>query len=120
ELSQIVTELRDIVPKGKIDRDALYQKLDGSNKPLMASDDWTVACSRPMERIYQVAWTSFDLMLAHVERVESAAAWRLRLIGAALLASIAFCVGGLLLIRRRVSMPVVELTRTIDRLAQRQ
>src|SRR5262249_18515554 len=76
ELSQIVAELRDSVPKGKVDRDATYQKLDGSNKPLMAPDEWTVACSRPMERIYQVAWTSFDLMLAHVARVESAAAWR--------------------------------------------
>ena len=34
--------------------------------------------------------------------------------------AITFCVGGLMLIRRRVAAPVAELTRTIERLAQRQ
>ncbi len=120
ELSKIVASVKQIVAKGKADRDALYQKLDGSGKALAIGEAWTRVCARPLEEIYQVAWISFDLMLAHVARVESAARWRVRSIAAALVASIAFCVGGVLLIGRRVANPVAELTRTIERLAQRQ
>jgi methyl-accepting chemotaxis protein len=120
ELSREVEAVRDIVAKGKIDRDAIYAKLDGSNKPIVSSSGWTEICAAPLDRIYQVAWVSFDLMLQHVERVETAARWRLRGIAAALAVSVAFCAGGLVLIRRRVATPVAELTRTIERLAQRQ
>src|SRR4029077_12081485 len=69
ELSREVQAVRDIVAKGKIDRDAIYAKLDGSNKPVASGSGWTELCSGPLERIYQVAWTSFDLMLQHVERL---------------------------------------------------
>jgi methyl-accepting chemotaxis protein len=120
ELSKLVGELGDIITKGKTEHDALYSRLDGSNKPLLSPEAWTAACSDPMNRIYQVAWLSFDLMIEHVARVESAATWRLRLIGAALVVSAAFCAGALMLIRRRIAAPVAELTKTIDRLAQRK
>ena len=120
ELSKRVAEIRDIVTKGKTDREAIYAKLDGSNKPVVAATAWTEMCAGPFERIYEVATVSFDLMLQHVERVDAAARARLRVIAAALAASIAFCAGGLVLIRRRVAIPVAELTRTIERLAQRQ
>jgi methyl-accepting chemotaxis protein len=120
QLGQLVAEVNGIVADGKVQRDAVYSKLDGSNKPLMPADQWTDACSRPMEKIYQVAWLSFDLMLAHIDGVRTAAAWRVRFIAAALAASVAFCAAGLFLISRRVATPVAELTRTIDRLAQRQ
>ncbi|HEY4819491.1 MAG TPA: methyl-accepting chemotaxis protein, partial [Xanthobacteraceae bacterium] len=120
ELSKRVAEIRDIVTKGKTDREAIYAKLDGSNKPVVAATAWTEMCAGPFERIYEVATVSFDLMLQHVERVDAAARARLRVIAAALAVSIAFCAGGLVLIRRRVAIPVAELTRTIERLAQRQ
>ena len=120
QISQLVSEVGGILSNGKVQRDAAYAKLDGSNKPLMPANEWTEACAKPMEKIYQVSWLSFDLMLAHIDSVQTAAAWRVRWIGAALAASIAFCVGGLLLINRRVARPVADLTRTIDRLAQRQ
>jgi methyl-accepting chemotaxis protein len=119
-LASEVETIRNIIVKGKSDRDAVYAKLDGSDKPVASASGWTDVCAGPLERIYQVAWVSFDLMLQHVERVETAARWRLRGIAAALAVSVAFCAGGLVLIRRRVATPVAELTRTIERLAQRQ
>src|ERR1700704_6657092 len=120
ELLREVQTIRDIVTKGKANRDAIYAKLDGSDKPVASASGWTEICSAPLDRIYQVAWISFDLMLQHVEGVNAAARARLRVIAAALAVSIAFCAGGLVLIRRRVAIPVAELTRTIERLAQRK
>jgi len=120
QLYNEVQAVREVVAKGKVERDAMYAKIAGSDKPLVSAAGWTDMCASPMERIYQVAWISFDLMLDHVKQVETAAAWRLRGIAAALVLSVAFCVGGMLLIGRRIANPVAELTRTIERLAQRQ
>jgi methyl-accepting chemotaxis protein len=120
QLSNIVTKVRDIVANGKVNRDAAYAKLDGSGKTLVTGDGWTAICAQPLEAIYQIAWLSFDLMLAHVDAIETTARWRLRAIAAELGLSVAFCAGGLLLIRRRVAAPVAELTRTIERLAKRE
>src|SRR5262249_5079380 len=75
QLSRLVGEVRELIAKGKADRDALSQKLDGSGQPLVRADKWTESCAGPMERVYQVAWTSFDLMLAHARRVDAAATW---------------------------------------------
>jgi methyl-accepting chemotaxis protein len=120
ELAKLVNSVSETVAKGKTNRDALYKKLDGSGTPVVTGQGWTEACALPLEQIYQVAWMSFDLMLGHVEHVNAAAKARLRWIAAAFVLSIAFCAGGLLLVRRRIAAPVVELTRTIERLAQRQ
>ena len=120
EMSKMVKSVTNIVAQGKTDRDALYKKLDGSDKPKLAGEAWTEVCAKPLEQIYQIAWLSFDLMLDHAKRLDAAAKSRLRWIAAALVLSIAFCAGALLLIGRRVAAPVVELTRTIERLAQRK
>jgi methyl-accepting chemotaxis protein len=120
QMSSMIKRVGDIIAKGKTDRDALYKGLDGSDKPKLVGDAWTAACAKPLEEIYQIAWLSFDLMLDHAGRLEAAANARLRWIAAALVVFIAFCAGGLLLIRRRIAAPVVDLTRTIERLAQRQ
>jgi methyl-accepting chemotaxis protein len=120
QLARTVESVRISYAKGKPERDALYSKLDGSDKPLLAADAWTERCAGPMEEMYKIVWISFDLMLDHVQRVEAAAQVRLRFFAAALMLSVALCVGGLLLIRRRVANPVAALTRTIERLAQRQ
>jgi methyl-accepting chemotaxis protein len=119
ELGAKVAAVSEIIAKGKVDRDALYAKLDGSDKPLLAADAWTDRCAGPMENIYQIAWISFDRMLDHADRVAAAATVRLRLVAAALVLSLAFCVGALMLVRRRVAAPVAALTRTIERLARR-
>jgi methyl-accepting chemotaxis protein len=120
ELSKLVTEIRTMITKGKTEREAVYAKLDGGNKPVMAAAAWTEKCAGPMERIYDVAWISFDLMLGRVASVNAAASSRLAWIAAALAVSVAFCASGLMLIRRRVAIPVADLTRTIERLAQRK
>ncbi len=120
QLAKMVEDVQSVITKGIADRDELYKKLDNSGKPLVSPDGWTDFCSKPMDLIYQVAWLSFDLMLDHVERVEAAATFRLRVIAAALALCALFCAGGLFLINRRVAHPVADLTRTIDRLAQRQ
>src|SRR5262249_7795548 len=99
---------------------AVYAKLDGSDKPAMEAQAWTEMCAGPLDKVYGLANNSLDMMLRHAGDVEGAAHWRLGLIGVALAVALAICVGGLVLIRRRVAMPVAELTRTIERLAQRQ
>jgi methyl-accepting chemotaxis protein len=119
QMSSAVSRIAGMIAQGKANRDAMYKRL-GSDNAKVAPDAWSDACSRPLEEIYQIAWLSFDLMLAHADRLEAAADARLRWIALALVLSIAFCAGGLWLLRRRVAAPVVELTRTIERLARRQ
>jgi methyl-accepting chemotaxis protein len=119
-MSTLVKRVSDIIANGKTERDALYKKLDGTGTTKVVGDAWTAACAKPLEEIYRIAWLSFDLMLAHAGRLETDATRRLRLIAAAFVLSAVFCAGGLVLIRRRVAAPVVELTDTIERLAKRR
>ena len=111
---------RDVIGKANPARDAVYARLDGSDKPLMPAQAWTDMCAGPLDQVYAAAAGSLDLMLRHAGEVEGAARRRLGIIAVALAIAGAFCVGGLVLIRRRVAAPVAELTRTIERLAQRQ
>jgi len=119
-MSTLVKRVGDIIANGKTERDALYKKLDGTGNTKVVGDAWTAACAKPLEEIYQIAWQSFDLMLDHVKDVGAAATWRLRTVAAAFVVSLAFCAGGLVLVRRRIAVPVLELTRTIERLALRR
>src|SRR5262249_58462504 len=81
---------------------------------------WTEMCAGPLDKIYSLSNGALDMMLRHAGEVEDAARWRFGLIAVALAIAVAFCFGGLMLVRRRVAAPVAELTRTIERLAQRQ
>jgi methyl-accepting chemotaxis protein len=120
ELAAAAATARDVIAKVKAARDAVYARLDGSDQPLMPAQAFTEMCAGPLNKIYAEAAGSLDLMLRHAGEVEGAARRRLSVIAAALAIAVTFCAGGLLLIRRRVAVPVAELTRTIDRLAQRQ
>jgi len=120
ELAAAHATARNVIAQVNPARDALYARLDGSDKPLMAPQAFTEMCAGPLDQIYASAAGSLDLMLRHAEEVAGAARRRLGLIAVALAGAAAFCVGGLMLIRRRVAMPVAEVTRTIERLAQRQ
>ena len=111
---------RDIISRINLARDAVYAKLDGSDKPVMPPQAWTDLCAGPLDKVYAAANGALDLMLRHAGEVERAAHWRLGVIAAALALAVAFCLGGLMLISRRVAAPVAELTRTIERLAQRR
>jgi methyl-accepting chemotaxis protein len=120
ELSAAYATTRDVIAKVNPERDAVYARLDGSDKPAMAAQAFTALCAGPLDKVYAAAANSLDLMLRHAGDADGVAQWRLGIIAAALAVAVAFCVGGLVLIRRRVAMPVAELTRTIERLAQRQ
>lgn len=120
QLSAAYATARDVIAQINPARDAVYTKLDGSDKPAMPAQAWTDLCAGPLDKIYVAANGALDLMLRHAGEVEHAARWRCGLTAAALAIALALCVGGLMLIRRRVAAPVAELTRTIDRLAQRR
>ncbi len=120
QMSAAVKHVSDMLTKGKTERDVLYKKLEGGDQPKPGGDVWTDVCQKPLDEIYRVAWVSFDLMLDHTRQLAADARSRLRGIAAAFVASIAFCAGGLWLVRRRIAAPVGELTHTIARLAQRQ
>jgi methyl-accepting chemotaxis protein len=120
QMSDAVKGVSDMISKGKTDRDVLYKKLDGSDNPKPGGEIWTEVCAKPLDQIYRIAWVSFDLMLDHAKQLDADARARLRWIAGALVLSIMCCAGGLLLVRRRVAVPVVELTQTIERLAKRQ
>jgi len=120
ELSAAYTTARDLITQMNAAREATYARLDGSDKPLMPAQAFTEMCAGPLDKIYTAAAGTLDLMLRHAGDVEGAARWRLGVIAAALVTAAACCIGGLVLIRRRITRPVAELTRTIDRLAQRE
>ena len=120
QLAAAYATARDVIGQLVTARDAVYARLDGSDKPLMPPQAWTDLCAGPLDKVYGAAAGSLDLMLRHAGEVEGAAQRRLGVIAVALALAVALCIGGLVLIRRRVAMPVAELTRTIDRLAQRQ
>jgi methyl-accepting chemotaxis protein len=120
QMSGMVNRVAGIIAQGKTNRDAVYKRIGGGDDAKLAGAAWTEVCAKPLEEIYQIAWLSFDLMLDHAGRLEAAANARLRWIAGALLLSIMFCAGGLWLVRRRIAAPMVELTHTIERLAQRR
>jgi methyl-accepting chemotaxis protein len=120
ELTAASATARNVIAQVNPARDAAYAKLDGSDKPVMPAQAWTDMCAGPLDKVYAAAAGSLDLMLRHAEEVEGAARRRLGVIAVALAIALALCIGGLVLIRRRVAAPVAALTRTIERLAQRQ
>jgi methyl-accepting chemotaxis protein len=120
ELSAAYATTRDVIAQVNPARDEVYAKLDGSNKPVMPAQAWTDLCAGPLDKVYAVAAGALDLMLRHAGAIEDAARRRLGLIAGALAIALALCIGGLVLLRRRVAVPVAELTRTIERLAERR
>jgi methyl-accepting chemotaxis protein len=110
---------RDTMDKAKEQREAVYRRLDGSGKPAVSSSEWGGVCAAPLDKVYQIVTTSFDLILDQAGAAQRRAEWWLRGTVVAGLAGVVFCIGGLLLVRRRVTQPVGQLTRIIERLAQR-
>src|SRR5262249_33476678 len=99
ELAATYATTRDIIAKVNPARDAAYAKLDGSDKPLMAAQAWTEMCAGPLDKIYSLSNGALDMMLRHAGDVEDAARWRFGLIAVALTIAVAFCFGGLMLVR---------------------
>jgi methyl-accepting chemotaxis protein len=119
EITAAVKHARSSDKQSWANRDAMYGRLDNSGKPLMSSAEWDRVCAAPLEDIVQIIHTTIARMQVHAAEVESAAMRRLIVTALALLGALVVAAGGLWLVRRRVTRPVVQLSTAIAHLAQR-
>jgi methyl-accepting chemotaxis protein len=98
--------------------DALAAGLDGSGKAPVSGAEWTALCNGPFEPILAIGFTALDIAAAHAEREQETA--RGRMLGAAVVLALALGLGGLtiLIVRRRLSKPVVVLAAAMRELSQ--
>jgi methyl-accepting chemotaxis protein len=98
--------------------DALVTGLDGSGKAPVSGAEWTALCNGPFEPILAIGFTALDIAAAHAEREQERA--RGRMLGAAAVLALALALGGLtiLIVRRRLSKPVVVLAAAMRELSQ--
>ncbi len=96
-------------------RDADYARL-GTANPVSAAD-WTRTCNAAFNPVMAVADAAIAGMAARAKAMHAAAQTRLLAGLGALAATIAICIGGLLLTRRRMSLPFRSLTAAIRRLS---
>jgi methyl-accepting chemotaxis protein len=107
-----------IVTKTRTGRDEIYKRRDGSGKPAATIDEFMQICTSPLDGIYTTMTTrAVDLIFAAAATAQQRARAELIQSGVALLAAVAFSIGGLWLVRRRITGPVRLLTTTIERLA---
>ena len=99
-------------------RQAVYDALSTGQIPNLTSSEWLTRETPSLERVGKVATVAMEEMVARSERVEAQAARSLVFEGLLLGAAFGLSVLGFLVVRRRVSAPILVLTGTIDRLAQ--
>jgi methyl-accepting chemotaxis protein len=103
--------------QGIVMRDAAFATL-GSDKPTSPSE-WLSVSQASFPAVVKIADAAIAGMAARATQRHADAVFRLTVVGAALVISVACGVGGLLLVRRRVIGPVRFLTAVIGRLAGR-
>jgi methyl-accepting chemotaxis protein len=98
--------------------DALAAGLDGSGKAPVSGAEWTALCNGPFEPILAIGFTALDVAAAHAGHEQELA--RGRMLAAAAVLALALGLGGLtiLIVRRRLSKPVVVLAAAMRELAQ--
>ncbi|HTY67061.1 MAG TPA: methyl-accepting chemotaxis protein [Alphaproteobacteria bacterium] len=101
------------------DRDAVYQKLDNSGKPLMSSAEWDRICAAPLDASVKVISLAIAEMNSYAAGVQRDAERGLAITALALLGAIVVTAAGLWLVRRRVTKPVLTLSQAIGHLAKR-
>jgi methyl-accepting chemotaxis protein len=101
------------------DRDAVYQKLDNSGKPLMSSTEWDRICAAPLDASVAVINMAITEMNSYAIRVQRDAEQALAITALALLGAIVVTAAGMWLVRLRVSKPVLTLSQAIGHLARR-
>jgi methyl-accepting chemotaxis protein len=108
---------KQTVAKAVKDRDGIYA---GLGKPgATTAADWQDSCTAVFVPILTVADAAINGMAARAGERQHAALISLGVAGGVLTLAILGCVFGLLMIRRRVVMPVQLLTGAIGRLAER-
>jgi len=101
------------------DRDAVYQKLDNSGKPLMSSAEWDRICAAPLDASVGVINMGIAEMNTYAAGVQRGAERALVITALALLGAVVVTAVGLWLVRRRVTKPVLTLATAIGHLAKR-
>ena len=99
-------------------RQAVYDALSAGQVPKLTASDWLIREIPSLERVGKVATVAMDEMVIRSEAVEARATQSLVFEGLLLGIALALSVGGFVIVRRRVSGPILTLTGTIDRLAQ--
>ncbi len=100
-------------------RDAVYQKLDDSGTAPVTPTEWTALCNAPFEPILKIAYAALDLMQQRAEAQRGSARFTLAVSSVILLVALAAAGYVLLLIRRRVVLPVRSLSDAIGHLSRR-
>jgi methyl-accepting chemotaxis protein len=108
---------KSAMAQGIVSREAAAASL-GGDKPTSPSE-WLALCIAPFPAVIKVADVAITGMAAEAAKRRTGAVLRLSVVGTALMIGIAFGIGGLLLVRRRVIGPVRFLTAVIGRLARR-
>jgi len=98
-------------------RKPIYDALSGGQKPDIAAGDWLTREIPGLGLIANVANAAMDEMVARADGEAGRALVTLAVDTVLLLVAIGLSVAGFLIVRRRVSAPILALTGTIDRLA---
>jgi len=103
---------------GTARRKPTYDALASGQKPDITATDWLVREIVGLGLIANVANVAMDEMVIRANDEAGSALTTLVLDAALLLAALGLSIAGFLIVRRRVSAPILALTGTIDRLAQ--
>ncbi|HEX9466755.1 MAG TPA: methyl-accepting chemotaxis protein [Alphaproteobacteria bacterium] len=100
-------------------RDGMYSRLDDSNKQLMSSQEWDSICARQLEDMVSLIDFAIAHMGEHAAAVLADSQRQLIVTALALLGALLVTAAGVVLVRRRVTGPVVKLSAAIGYLARR-
>ena len=103
---------------GETWRKPIYDALSTGRKPDIAASDWLARGSTSVGIINDVANAAMDQMVARADDEAARATRNLVLDSLLLLAALGLSAAGFLVVRHRVSGPILGLTATIGRLAQ--
>ena len=100
--------------------DAVYAKLDGGGKAVMAPNEWNQLCQSPFEAIHAIGFGALDQAIADADRMHAAAREGLIVQALVLAAVVAAGLLGIWAVRRRFVAPVASLMAAIATLGARR
>jgi methyl-accepting chemotaxis protein len=107
----------DFMGPGLARRKPTYDALSTGQKPDITAPEWLGREATSLGSINAVANAAMDQMVAHADEAAGSAMRALILDAALLLVAVGLSSAGFMIVRRRVSGPILALTATIDRLA---
>jgi len=107
------------VQKANAFRDAIAGRLDGSGTPVAAPKEWTAGCTAPFTSIMRIPETTAALMERSAGEIAARAWQQLILDALGLAAAVLLSAFSMVIVRRRFSIPIRNLTAAIMHLARR-